>query len=157
MIPTERTQGGTAIDLAAERWESLKAGICGASWFTIACIFATIFNETVIFDFLQLPGVAPPTIAGWALAVAAAVGCGFLFGITYRYIRRADANPFLQQGAVFAFGLTRAAGAIAPEIHWPSWGIFTAESLASYGIAAVGLNWALRMGWIESLVGGGDC
>ncbi|MEO0947871.1 MAG: hypothetical protein AAFY11_06965 [Cyanobacteria bacterium J06641_5] len=138
-----------AIDLAAERWESLKAGTIGALEFTIPCIFATIINETVLQHFLQVQHVALPIGADLWMSLGAAVGCGFLFGITYRYARRTDTNPFLQQGVVLAFGLTRAAGAIAPGIHWLSWGISTAEGLIGYGIAAVGLDWALRQGWVQ--------
>lgn len=138
-----------AIDLAAERWESLKAGMGGALGFTITCTLATIINETVLPSLPYMQGATLSIGAGLWLDLFAAVGCGFLFGITYRYARRADTNPFLQQGVVLAFGLTRAAGAIAPTLDWPSWGIFAAEGLAGYGLAAVGLDWALRQGWIQ--------
>lgn len=140
---------GMAIDLAAERGESLKAGVGGALGFTIPCIFATIINEIALPQFFQGRHAAFLSGAGPWIGLGAAVSCGFLFGVTYRYARRTDTNLFLQQGVVLAFGLTRAAGAIAPDIHWLSWGILNAEGIIGYGIAAMGLDWAFRQGWMQ--------
>lgn len=127
-----------AASRSRERGESLKAGVGGAFSFTLVCTLATIINA-----FLDVPTL------GGRLGLGAALGCGFLFGITYRYVVRADTNAFLRQGAVFAFGLTRAAGAIASEESWLIWGLNGAEGLAGYTAAAAAIDIALARGWLQ--------
>ncbi|WP_031294175.1 hypothetical protein [Leptolyngbya sp. Heron Island J] len=90
-----------AID--PERIESIKAGIIAAvAGIAVSLVFVGLdslsvlaqpLSQSVMFEAIQ--------------RVAVAAVCGFLFGVTYRYIVRQDQNPHLRSGAVGAFALTR--------------------------------------------------
>lgn len=82
-----------------ERIESLKIGSISGIAFTIASLIFLAIHAGILGE--PLSGLSSATrLAGGLLA-------GFLFGVTYRYIVRDDANPHLKDGAVAAFALVR--------------------------------------------------
>lgn len=81
-----------------ERIESLKAGgVAGLTGLGIGALLVVIRPDVDGFN-------------GDVLRIAVATVTAFLFGVTYRYIVRNDANPHLRSGAVGAFALTRSLG-----------------------------------------------
>ncbi|MEM9808041.1 MAG: hypothetical protein AAF959_22470 [Cyanobacteria bacterium P01_D01_bin.56] len=127
-----------------ERIESLKAG-------GVAALTGTILSALFI----------PIHSSSWSsntyiLRIAVATVSAFLFGVTYRYIVRTDANPHLKSGAVGAFALTRSLGqleGIAPEniaiSESLSLALPIAESFGLFmGIRLV-LDWGLKQQWFQ--------
>lgn len=135
-------------NLAAERIESLKAGIVGASCLAIAEITiillkATFLAETQILE-LKLP-----------IEIAIASFSGFLFGVTYRYIIRNDRNTHLKDGAVLAFGLVRGLALaeeklMLVEIGLGALSIF--QSLVSFALARLVLDMAIARKLIKPFI-----
>ena len=127
------------MNLVAERIESLKAGGLGAIATTIA------FSLTAL---IPLQPIAFPLIGAQA---AIALVTGFLFGVTYRYIVRQDDNSHLREGAVLAFGLVRglAQGEKSLITQPLMTGAVVLESVAMMAIACVGLEVAMRRGWLK--------
>ncbi len=94
------------LDLIAERLESLKAAIIGALNLFLTFAITSLINNLVLaryFTTLSSLQVEPLSLHFFMSAGIAAF-CGFLFGVTYRYIIREDKNPQLKAGGVFAFG-----------------------------------------------------
>ncbi len=142
------------MNQAAERIESLKAGLAGAAGATI--VFSGLWLSSIG---VLLPGL---TRSLWmqalisvetALQIGIASASGFLFGVTYRYIMRRDQNPHLRSGAALAFGLVRGLAQIdSTLIRDPIWmsGIKLLESLLLFGLLALLLDWLLRQGWLKA-------
>jgi hypothetical protein len=143
----------------AERIESLKAGLLGAAIATFTFSLMTLsdrilLNFSVWHETRQVPVffsdwlVAPELISGAIAALA-----GFLFGVTYRYIVRQDDNPHLKSGAVLAFGLVRGLAQVDTVLAHQSdplpLVILAGESILLFAIAQVGLEVALRQGWVK--------
>lgn len=82
-----------------ERIESVKTGITAAIAGIAVSLTLVAIEKTITET------IAQNTLLLQRLSVAAV--CCFLFGVTYRYIIRQDANPHLRSGAVGAFALTR--------------------------------------------------
>lgn len=133
------------MKLQAERVESLKAGTLAAIAGAIAFSVMLVIQHGLIGEssdsWVELGKVA---IAGFS---------GFLFGVTYRYIIRQDANPHLKSGAILAFGLVRG---LAPlEIswemlqHWLIFGLGIGESIAIFAVAAAVLDWGMSQNWLK--------
>jgi hypothetical protein len=83
-----------------ERIESIKAGSLGGMATGI------VSGVTIAFD-LAIFHESFHSLLSLSLETAIAIVCGFLFGVTYRYIIRTDRNDHLNDGAVLAFGLVR--------------------------------------------------
>ena len=127
------------MNLVAERIESLKAGGLGA------------IATTIGFSLLSLIPIQPIALPWLGVQEAIALVTGFLFGVTYRYIVRQDDNSHLREGAVLAFGLVRGlAQAEDTLITQPLLaGAVVLESVAMMAIACVGLEVAMRRGWLK--------
>ncbi|MGL4618589.1 hypothetical protein [Chroococcidiopsis sp.] len=129
-----------------ERLESLKAGIIAAATLALAFVVTTFVN-----NFLLTPSVFSFSSL---FAGAIAVVCGFLFGVTYRYIIREDSNIQLKTGAIMAFGCVRGLTQIEMALQssqkiLPA--IATAgESIVWFALAAIALSLSIRLGWVKA-------
>lgn len=126
-----------------ERLESLKAGGLAAIAFT------GIYGITVaIHFFLGKTETRVPL-----LNIGSALLSGFLFGVTYRYIIRNDANPHLRDGAVLAFTLVRGSGLLegldSPLTQGLPLLLGLLESLIGFAIARSCLDFALGRQWLK--------
>ncbi|HEY9644436.1 MAG TPA: hypothetical protein V6C57_28330 [Coleofasciculaceae cyanobacterium] len=143
---------------AAERIESLKAGLIGGSTGAMVALLILWFQATGSAQtadalepahFLALSQLEITGILQGAIAFLTS----FLFGITYRYIIRQDSNPQLKAGGVLAFGLVRGLAqvesAIALKAAWLTVGIQVAESIGMIAIAALVLEGAIWQGWLK--------
>ena len=92
--------------LVTERIESVKAGIVGAGAFVVGESAFELVKS--LFNIIVLQNVIRFSI-DWTWSIELGIGAvsGFLFGVTYRYVIRADRNSHLNDGAVLAFGLVR--------------------------------------------------
>ncbi|BAY45174.1 hypothetical protein SAMD00079811_27760 [Scytonema sp. HK-05] len=139
----------------AERIESLKAGIIGALCLIIAFFMTTLVNNLVLAtNFEQLASLATDSLSLRSLvSVGIVCFCGLLFGVTYRYIIRADKNPQLKAGGVLAFGLVR--GLTQVEVGLSDsksvlpYVVLGVESILWFGLAAFFLDTAMQLGWIK--------
>jgi hypothetical protein len=129
-----------------ERLESLKAGTVAAATLALAFVVTTFVN-----DFLLFPRVFSVSSL---FAGAIAVVCGFLFGVTYRYIIREDSNIQLKAGAVMAFGCVRGLTQIEMTLQFSQTilpAIVTAgESIFWFALAAIALSLSIRCGWVKA-------
>lgn len=132
--------------LAAERIESLKAGILAAISFGAVYGVAMLGNRSIL-------AVQVSVEIDLLIKVAIALLSGFLFGVTYRYIVRSDRNSHLKDGAVLAFGLVRglATVEISSNLLQNFWllSLTSFESLLGFGIARFALDLALYRSWIK--------
>ncbi len=133
------------MKLQTERVESVKAGTVAAMAGAIAFAGTLGVNywllEESVLGLVSLEKIAIATFSG------------FLFGVTYRYIIRQDANPHLKSGAILAFGLVR--GLATVEVSRMSWqnllvsGLGVVESIALFAVAAAVLDWGLAQKWLK--------
>jgi hypothetical protein len=128
-----------------ERIESVKAGsLSGIAAGMSYCLMMTV-------DRFMLGGYSR-SLVSLSLDVLIAIVCGFLFGVTYRYIIRTDRNDHLNSGAVLAFGLVRGLAQINVEEFELShiWmdGLIVGKSILLFSIARHALDYALAIGWI---------
>lgn len=143
---------------AAERIESLKAGLTGA----IATIPVLLLMQ-FITPLLAAPIAETVNLsefwlgsAEW-LKGAIVLLSGFLFGATYRYVIRQDANPHLRSGAVMAFGLVRGLAQLEVSLNHTApllLSIRVFESVLLFAVAALVLDWAFQQGWIKTFRAG---
>lgn len=155
----------TDQNLAAERIESLKAGVIGAISLGIVLVGVTWLYQFGLTQALAVPGWAD---SGWVdlinrfgrgddalngVRLAFAGLTGFLFGATYRYIVRQDANPHLRGGAVMAFGLIRGLAQVDVERSHTTalavMGSYLVINLLLFGITALVLDRAMQQGWVK--------
>ncbi|HLO88424.1 MAG TPA: hypothetical protein VK203_25935 [Nostocaceae cyanobacterium] len=143
------------MQLMAERLESLKAGIIGGFSLVTACLITSFLNALVVKKYLPTlfnEEFTQISLHFW-LTLATAGFSGLLFGVTYRYIIRADQNSHLKTGAVFAFGLVRGLSQI--ETGWNSTSsvlpfcLLAGESVFWFAGAAVILDTAISRGWVK--------
>ncbi|BAZ15567.1 hypothetical protein NIES4071_74390 [Calothrix sp. NIES-4071] len=148
-----------------ERLESFKAAtiasFCSILAFTITNQFSayvllkySIFNAKYIniFDSRSL------------LSAAIVLFSGFLFGVTYRYIVRDDNNFQLKAGGVMAFGLVRGLAQVNMTVIPSDINnlghdalpliLLLAENIFLFGLAALGLDVAIRVGWVKPFKAG---
>ena len=126
-----------------ERMESVKGGAIAA---VVTLSTSLLWNAGLVTIGLTL---APSTTI---LNVAVTTFCGFLFGVTYRYIMRQDSRSHLKSGAVGGFALVRGLSQI--EGAWTdhfSVAIATPllESFAVFALAQIALDQALHTGWLR--------
>ncbi|MGD1940939.1 MAG: hypothetical protein ACFB0G_06475 [Leptolyngbyaceae cyanobacterium] len=138
----------------AERLESLKAALCGATCAGLLSLAQLISHRWPLTSLPPLRDLLS-SLAGLTLLVTGAIALlsGALFALTYRYAIRRDDNPQLKAGVVLAFTLVRGlaqvdAGSAITQNFWP---FFAAcgESLVLFGGCAIALNLALRWQWLQ--------
>lgn len=139
-----------------ERLESLKAGIVAGASLLFAFIFTKVVNNLFFAKYVVALNTVQvePSNWRWLVSGTVAVICGFLFGVTYRYIIRGDRNFHLKSGAVLAFGGVRGltqldiglstSGSVLP------FAIVAGESILWFTIAAIILNWVIGRGWVKT-------
>ncbi len=122
-----------------DRLESLKAGVLSALTVVIADSGVALYLSSRLVEL------------GLRLAIVAV--SGFLFGVTYRYAVRGDANPHLKSGVVGAFGLVRGLaqleGLQIPDDVGAIALLSLFESLGLFGLAGLCLDFALRRTWVN--------
>lgn len=131
-----------------ERLQSLKAAILGG-------VVAGLTDGGLRLLRSGWPGALLSSLGGLTLLVTIAIAAlsGSLFALTYRYAVRQDPHPQLKSGVVLAFALVRglaqvdAASAIAQQ-YWPLAAALL-ESLLLFGLTGLGLEVALRQGWVK--------
>jgi hypothetical protein len=139
--------------LQQQRLESVKAGCIAAVSFGIVYLMFTGVNLILPRQFPDFFPFHDYTGIDLGIKSAGALGSGFLFGVTYRYIIREDQDSHLQEGAVLAFGLVRV-GAVADVTnsllnHLAWFGIITIESLLGFAVARFSLDFALSRQWLQ--------
>jgi hypothetical protein len=140
--------------LNADRIESLKSGLFSAVTLGLAVNVANLGNVWLAAHNPRLTELLPDTnLMHWLIRSAIALLSGFLFGVTYRYIVRADErNPHLRSGAVLAFGLVRGLAQIEMTLESPELlviaGVGAIESLLLFTAARLVLDWAIDRRWI---------
>jgi len=142
---------------AAERLESIKAALVSGLVSGIVALGVLVGQRVVVAGWvaggLSLRSGLGAVTAGVGLVVAGV--SGGLFGLTYRYAVRQDANPQLKQGVVGAFALVRGLAQVdgssaLAQRGWP-YGIAVGESMVMFGLAALALEVALNRHWIRPL------
>jgi hypothetical protein len=128
-----------------ERIESVKAGsLSGIAAGMSYCLMMTV--DRFVLDGSVL------SIVSLGLELAIAIVCGFLFGVTYRYIIRTDRNDHLNSGAMLAFGLVRGLAQIdVTEFELSQlWldGLIIGKSILLFAISRYTLDYALAASWI---------
>ncbi|MEL6137056.1 MAG: hypothetical protein AAFR42_06565 [Cyanobacteria bacterium J06628_6] len=121
-----------------ERIESIKAGaIAGIT----ALLVSLAWN-----GILATAGWVEPDAAR-VLDVAVTTFCGFLFGVTYRYIVRQDTRSHLKSGAVGAFalvrGLSQLEGSWRGSLTWLD-GLPLGESFVVFALTQLVLDWSIQ-------------
>ncbi|WP_295616580.1 hypothetical protein [Chamaesiphon sp. GL140_3_metabinner_50] len=128
-----------------ERIESVKAGSLGG-------IVAGIgYGLTIAIERYILSNSAR-SLVSLGLEAAIAIVSGFLFGVTYRYIIRADRNDHLNSGAVLAFGLVRGLASVDVSKFelaqiWID-ALIVGKSILMFEIARYAIDYALAISWI---------
>lgn len=142
--------------LMTERIESLKAGMLGGVSLMIAFVLTALVNTLVLAKYFKILKILEIDTINLHLLYSAGIAafCGVLFGVTYRYIVRADKNPQLKAGGVLAFGLVRGLTQVdvglscsSHILPFVSLGI---ESILWFGLAAFMLDTAMELGWIKT-------
>jgi hypothetical protein len=128
-----------------ERIESVKAGSLGG-------IVAGIGYGLTIAIKRFILSSSSRSLLSLGLEVAIAIFCGFLFGVTYRYIIRADRNDHLNSGAVLAFGLVRGLASVDVSKFelaqiWMD-ALIVGKSILMFAIARYAIDYALAANWV---------
>jgi hypothetical protein len=128
-----------------EHIESVKAG-------SLSGVAAGIVDGMTILVGRSIWHEYSRSLLSLGLEVAIAIVCGFLFGVTYRYIIRTDRNDHLNSGAVLAFGLVR--GLAQLDVNeftlsqvWMDC-LIVGKSIFMFAIAQYTLDYALNSSWI---------
>jgi hypothetical protein len=128
-----------------ERIESVKAGSLGGIVAGIGYGLTIAIERSILSNSSQ-------SLVSLGLEVAIALVSGFLFGVTYRYIIRADRNDHLNSGAVLAFGLVRGLASVDVTKFelaqiWMD-GFIVGKSIFMFAIARYAIDYALAANWI---------
>ena len=147
------------IDLMAERLESLKSAVISALIFSVVFALASVLNYFLFKNYFKELNDLSIIPLNWQWLISAGIAgfCGFLFGVTYRYIIRKDQNPQLKAGSVLAFGLVRGLSQVDIGLNF-SLSVFplallALESVLGFAIAAFFLDRAIEFGWVKPFVG----
>jgi len=136
--------------LMAERIESLKAGMIGGLSLGLGYLLTNLLNTLLLAQHFEILSSLQVTVNWhWVVSWAIAIFSGLLFGVTYRYIIRQDKNPQLKAGGVLAFGLVRGLAQIDAGWSW-AFGVLALESGLWFIVAAIALDSAIRMGWVQA-------
>ncbi|MTJ46782.1 hypothetical protein [Dolichospermum sp. UHCC 0259] len=143
------------MELMAERLESLKAGVIGSVSLGLAFLSTSFINVLWLDKYFPLVSYDKIDIVNLQMLLNGVIAgfSGFLFGVTYRYIIRADANPHLKTGGVWAFGLVR--GLTQIEVGWHinnavlPFLILAGESILWFALAAFALDTAILRKWLK--------
>lgn len=139
----------------SDRIASIKAGLLSATSVGVTALVSEWLNDWVYRQPWGQSWVAHASFEQEMGAILLAIISGFLFGVTYRYIRREDPNPHLRTGAIAAFGLVRGLAQIDTGFllqgNLGQMTLLAGESLVMMAIAALGLDWALSKQWIEPI------
>ena len=140
--------------LVTERIESVKAGIVGAGAFVVGESAFELVKS--LFNIFVLQNVIKFSI-DWTWSIELGIGAvsGFLFGVTYRYVIRADRNSHLNDGAVLAFGLVRGLALIEKNLilsELLSLGGLVLQSIICFAIARFILDLAIARKLIKPFV-----
>ncbi|TAE56834.1 MAG: hypothetical protein EAZ87_17465 [Nostocales cyanobacterium] len=154
------------MELMQERLESLKAGIIGGSAVGFSFLLTTATNELLFNQYFNILNLNQFQLVNlliksqfllqlphFLISAGTAGFSGFLFGVTYRYIIRADKNSHLKSGAVLAFGLVRGLSQI--ELGWNinnsilPFVILAAESVFWFALARIILDIAIFQTWLK--------
>lgn len=131
--------------LVTERIESVKAGILSAIIFSLVDSLVIAVNHFLSLSFTtswQLGQVT--SMVDLLVRFAIAMISGFLFGVTYRYLIRGENNFHLNDGAVLAFALVRGMALIEGTSFSLFWLVAIIESILSFAVARVCLDYALK-------------
>jgi hypothetical protein len=128
-----------------ERIESIKAGSLGGIAAGVSYGLMLMVARLVLHEYSR-------SYVSLGLEVSIAIGCGFLFGVTYRYIIRTDRNDHLNSGAVLAFGLVRGLSQVDVDAFdlgqvWID-GSIVGKSILLFSIARYVLDYALAASWV---------
>jgi hypothetical protein len=136
----------------AERLESLKAGIIGASCLAFTFMITSLINQ-VIFKYLETYTTYDVKLSfHWLLSLAIASFSGFLFGVTYRYIIRSDTNLQLKAGGILAFGLVRGLTQVDTGLNTGNFlplAVLAMESILYFAVTGFFLDKAISLGWVK--------
>lgn len=143
------------MELMAERLESLKAGAIGSVSLGLAFLSTSFINVLWLDKYFPLVSYDKIDIVNLQMLLNGVIAgfSGFLFGVTYRYIIRVDANPHLKTGGVWAFGLVR--GLTQIEVGWHlnnpilPFLILAGESILWFALAAFALDIAIFRKWLK--------
>jgi hypothetical protein len=128
-----------------ERIESIKAGSLGG------VATGIVYGMTICIDAIVWHEYSK-SLLSLGLATAIAIVCGFLFGVTYRYVIRTDRNDHLNDGVVLAFGLVRGLAQVDVSAFtlWQVWvdGLIVGKSLVLFAIARYTIDYALSASWV---------
>lgn len=148
----------TNMDMMPERVESVKAATLGGLSIFALFVITTLINNLLLVQYFALLNPLRVDIHDYHSLISAAIAsfCGFLFGVTYRYIIRTDNNPQLKAGGVMAFGLIR--GLTQIEIGTYTDNLFpfvvlASESILYFGVAALVLDIAIQRSWVKPFNG----
>jgi hypothetical protein len=128
-----------------ERIESVKAGSLGGIVAGISYGLTIAIEQSILSS-------SSKSLVSLGLEVAIAIVSGFLFGVTYRYIIRADRNDHLNSGAVLAFGLVCGLASVDTDKLelaqvWMD-GLIVGKSIFMFAIARYAIDYALAANWI---------
>jgi hypothetical protein len=136
-----------------ERIESIKAGSLGGIATGVSYSLMSLGDRIVLHEYSRSSvrlGLEV-SFAQCRLGLISIV-CGFLFGVTYRYIIRTDRNNHLNSGAVLAFGLVRGLSQVNVDKFDLSqiWidGLIIGKSVVMFAIARYVLDRALAASWV---------
>ena len=145
--------------MMAERIESVKAATLGGLSILTLFVTTTVMSNLLLPQYFALLNPLQVDIHNYRFLISAAIAsfCGFLFGVTYRYIIRTDKNPQLKAGGVMAFGLIRGLTQIEMGFTYTNnlfpFIVLTGESILYFGVAALALDIALKRGWVKPFNG----
>lgn len=160
MTPDRPPLSPAASPSPQERLESLKVGLVAAA--LAVAVAGTWQHFTQAYVLPHLPfALAPRPLAlapGWSLSALAIAVTGLMFGVTYRYVIRGEANIHLRSGAVAAFVLVRALAGVdgsrlslglSPEsVDLLLRGL---ESLGMFGLGAGLIEAGIGAGWLQGI------
>ena len=143
------------MEIMAERLESLKAGVIGSISLGLAFLCTSFINILWISKYFPILSYEQIYLVNLQMLLNGMIAgfSGFLFGVTYRYIIRLDANTHLKTGGVWAFGLVR--GLTQIEVGWNinnsvlPFLILAGESILWFALAAFVLDTAILRKWLK--------
>ncbi|NJN03522.1 MAG: hypothetical protein HC873_12035 [Leptolyngbyaceae cyanobacterium SL_1_1] len=138
-----------------ERLASLQVGAIAGLSTLLTAVLLLLAHRAIATGWPAAVAINLSGLSGLTFVVSSLIAglSGFLFGVTYRYAVRSDANFQLKAGVISAFGLVRGlaqvdAGSAVAQNFWP---FLTAalESLILFAIAGLLLDLGFRQGWLR--------